>query len=237
MNGLLIAAGEAGADRLCASLGAHRSPVEHLRGLFRGAEVEVSWERIFAPGLLSHARIVRVTSGEGLEIANLVAMPEPALAAPVLGVELVRVREGEALVVADLSPCVESPLHEPLPAAPQPEGFTPLRSLPAWFERWRSPHAIAGTVAWPQGAPSVRTCVLACVEGFVAQVQSAVPLAPGSEAERARVEAVWSAQRDWARDHRESDRGLRLLDTIVGPERARLFVREVMFPDPPARER
>ncbi len=230
----LIRAVEAAADALVRGLGGAVVPGGEVRGAHRGAEVVVRWLLLEAPSV-SHARVVTVFAESGLEIANLVVRPAPSRPAPILGVELVSVRPGEALVVVDASSVDASLMHRAGVDGErgQPgEGATlPLEpvghALPAWFERWRSPSALVGRARLPQQADALWAVLQARVGNYASQVLHAEDCS--DPAAVARITSVHAA---YARDHREEDRGLRLLDKLVGEAAARRLMGEVMFPAP-----
>ena len=201
----------------------------HAAGTWKGAPVTIE-TRAWRGGAVRWARVATV-SGGGLEIGNVMALPQLDLTLPILGADLVSLgaRGAGVMIAADLSPVLPagdarerqlrafatrlSPYHD----------LTPGGELPAWCARWFSPHALyvrPTAEELPRAAEAFRETVCE----FVA-LSAAATAEPGSRA------AVAEAQRGYAAAHREDDRGLGLLGRMFGEQWADRYLREVLFPD------
>ncbi len=151
--------------------------------------------------------------GPGLEIHNLLWVPDPGLRAPLVGVDVVDVGRPELVVVADAS--------WPTAAGAQaaPSRFPPPGPLPQWCGRFFSPTPLFARVTRAQ------------LPAAWAEMEERVALL--GEAVRRGEPALASAaswQQDYLDAHRTEDRGLLLLHTIFDPAWARSFLEQVLFP-------
>lgn len=165
-------------------------------------------------------------SGAGLEIANLLCIPEADRPWPVLGVDLVGLGRDTASGVADLTPMVEPAEAERqlLPLARRREAGAVLPSagaLPAWC-RGFSRHALFVRV----GADQAGTLC----EQLPDYVGALVEIARGEPIRPERSDLTRERQRAYLAAHLEEDKGLLLLEKVFDPGWARQFLRTVMFP-------
>ena len=121
-----------------------------LDGTWRDRPVVLA-ARAYAGPEVRFARFVEVRGGE-LEIGNIMVLAAPALALPILGVDLIDVGRDRAVVVADLSPVTadvaeRAAQHDVVRArrAGQP-ALAAGGDLPPWATPWFSPAAVLARV-------------------------------------------------------------------------------------------
>lgn len=169
-----------------------------------------------------------VVYGETLQIGNILCIPDPNYAVPILGADLVSVRSDSMMIAADLSPVSSEPsIHkdqmEELARAsarcePVPSGGT----LPDWAQQLFSPHALYTRIAPSQTEIAYEALeVFPCT--FVRLVKMAHP-APQT------APAIAAAQSHYADVHRADDKGLRLLAAMFGMVWAERYLEKVLFP-------
>jgi hypothetical protein len=228
VTGALAALGRAAEERLVAALGLGPAPLapelERVEGRWKGAPVVLT-ARAWSGRSIAWARAVHVEGG-ALEIANLLALPRPALPLPILGADLVRMADRSALVAADLSPIVargaerDAQLAAIARHAPLPRKLPSAGDLPLWARRVFSPHALFVRV--PSGE---ETAVWPTLEGYVAalaELASASPPAAAGE--------HGAAQAAYLKAHREEDRFLALLARMFDRRLAGRVADELLFP-------
>jgi hypothetical protein len=178
----------------------------------------------YAGPRVRYARFVRVW-GRELAIGNALALSDPELALPILGVDLVGISREMVVAVADLSPVVPSPSeHERRLSAAAREAAPnlPQAEVPAWCRSWLSPDALVTRVSATE-LPGVAVAVAEYGRAFVELARRARSNGAGASVE--------AAQREYGRVHRADDRGLKLLGKIFDASLAARFLDEVLFPD------
>lgn len=202
------------------------------QGSWRGSPVELH-ARAYCGRRARYARSVLVRGG-GLDIGNLLVLPAPEHALPILGADLVGFGKDTGVIVVDLS-------EPPAAIAPRPssarrglgsergEGDTAARlglrsagELPAWAEPWFSPDVLFARVS-PEQMPIAAAALLDRCEAFVELARESWPWPE-------RADALERWQHAYSESHRKDDRGLRLLHKVFAPELADRVLREVLFP-------
>ena len=176
---------------------------------WKGGKVTLA-ARAYSGAAVRFARFVELSGGD-LEIANLLCFPRAGLALPLFGADLVSFSAEHALIAADLSL---------VPVAPFPPSALPsARAPPSWSGF--SPDALFARIE-PLQRAAADAALFARVDRLCALV--------GEPPEPAGAGARAAAQEQYARSHREDDRGLRMLARLFGDAWAGRFLREVMFP-------
>ncbi len=183
-------------------------------GVWRGQPASIR-ATAYEGGGVRYARFVEVR-GEGLEIANVLCLPDPSLRAPMLGVDLVHARAGHPVVVADLLPGDEGD------GGGSVSSREPAAALPRWAEQFFSPDALVLRPALDRLDAAVARAVQTAWT-FRDRLQTA-PRDPG----RAPARARW--QDAYCHAHRRDDRALGMLARIFGDDWAARFTAEVLFP-------
>ncbi len=210
------------------SLTPHPLPpgMERAQGEWRDGLLTLE-ARAFTGPRVRYARFVSIR-GSGLEIANALVFPVPGAGAPIFGADLVDLSARGALAAIDLSPVCEggardrqlsaiSGFVEHLPKLPR------AGELPEWSARWFSPHAFHARLA-PEQAPVAGEALLAFARAFLGALQQ-TPVGGLSAASELALQA------EYARAHREGERGLQLLPKVFGTDWATPFVAKVLFPE------
>jgi phycocyanobilin:ferredoxin oxidoreductase len=187
-------------------------------GSFKGVKIALE-ARGYAGGAIAFARFVEVWGG-ALEITNLLCLPRTSRALPIFGADFVSVSSQSAMFAADLSPVPGAP-----PVAALVHALPSAGELPGWCQGVFSPHPLFVRVAADRRDEAC-AAALERVDQFCALAAAEGPA--GSERE------ILDAQREYARAHLEDDKGLDMLGRIFGDAWAQRFLREVMFPAPPA---
>lgn len=219
--------------QLADALDLHPMPLEprmaHATGTLRGAPVEIETSA-WTGDVVRYARFATV-AGEGLEIGNLLCLPDPRYPLPIFGADLVAARRDMVMFAADLSIVTCDPnervrqlaaLEHALHGAPS---LPPGGELPAWCVRWFSPHALY-TRFDPAREFTEATQAFAIYPAlFAAMARDAIRDTAGSA-------AIAAAQAGYQAAHREDDKGLRLLAAMFGTEWAAKYIDTVLFPAP-----
>ncbi|MBL8954608.1 MAG: hypothetical protein JNK82_27770 [Myxococcaceae bacterium] len=188
---------------------------EAAEGRFRGRPAWLS-SRTFAGGGLRFARFVTVT-GDGLDIGNVLCIPEPTSPLPIFGADVVGLGADAIVAAADLSPMSHG---LPLPQLPSHTLPSPNGELPPWAARWFSPQAFVTRTHVGQAA-GVERVVTGYAEAFLGLLAARAPA--GSD--------LTEAHLAYCRDHREQDRALGMLRKIFGEAFSREFLSTVLFPE------
>lgn len=188
---------------------------ESVIGSFRGRPARLSACALVGPRI-RWARFVTIV-GDGLEIGNLLCIPEAHAQLPIFGADLVGLGGGDVVVAAaDLSPVDRS---MPLPRLPR-HALPTGGALPAWATRWFSPHALI-TRTRASDARAIAQVVTGYAQAFIGLATSA---GQGGR--------DYTAQHlEYCRDHRDEDRALGMVGKIFGAEFARDFISGVLFPE------
>ncbi len=188
---------------------------ESVIGSFRGHPARL-WACVLRGPRIRWARFVTIV-GDGLEIGNVLCIPEPSTELPIFGVDLVGLGGGDTVVAAaDLSPVDRTAPLPPLPVHALPVGG----ALPAWATRWFSPHALI-TRTRACDAHAIARVVTGYADAFV-----------GLASRAGKGGRDFTTQHlAYCRDHREEDRALGMLARIFGPDFSRAFISTVLFPE------
>ena len=195
-------------------------------GVWKGAPVAID-TRAYRGGPIRYARFA-VVRGAGLEIGNLLCLPDVAHPLPILGADLVALRQESGMVAVDLSPT--------LPPGPERDAqlaglarrralhppFPPGGRLPDWCAAWFSPHAL-----YTRG-PLAELAEVA--EAFGDFPRAFADLARRSEPRPPLALQVAAVQEGYAAAHRTDDKGLNLLAKMFGGDWAERYVGDVLFP-------
>lgn len=198
-----------------------------MHGSWRDAPAELH-TRAWAGPRVRYARCASL-SGAGLCIGNLLVVPAPAFASPILGVDLVAAGRDTALLAADLSPTQGpgSPARPPAERALHDVHATlaelpPAGALPAWAARCFSPSPLFVRV--PTSRLSLAgEAVLALSRWLVADLRGAV-------ADDAGAAATDRAAREYMAAHLDDAQTLGMLAKIFRPGPADRYARMVLFP-------
>jgi hypothetical protein len=193
-----------------------------LNGSWKGSPV-VLMARAYSGARIGYARFVDIVGG-GLEILNVLALPRPRHAAPMLGADLVGLGKDTAIVVCDLSPvpgAAEGPLSAAELARLQALDL-PRGALPAWCAPWFSQQALCTRIAAAR-AESASSALQLYADRFIELAGAA----PTAERER----DIADRQGRYCAAHRNDDRGLTLLHRLFEATLADRFLREVLFPE------
>jgi len=191
-----------------------------LEGEWRGEPASLG-SRCYAGGAIRYGRVTELIA-RGFEIGSLVFFPTLDRRAPILGVDLVEHAEGGGLFVADLSPVFDGAAPDAAMARAAAE-LPPAGELPSWAAEVFSKTPIFARVP---SAAAAATPLRSAASAFASSVAACAP-------DGAAVETVRAAQARYVRAHREDDRALGLLAKVFGPERARWYIHEVLFPEVP----
>lgn len=195
-------------------------------GVWRDAPVTIE-TRAYRSERVRYARFA-VILGQGLEIGNLLCLPEPALPVPIFGADLVAARRDLAMIAADLSPT--------LPVGPgrdrQLAGIAARRAsgpilpsggeLPAWAAERFSPHTLYTRIT-PDD-------LSLAVEAFRAYPAACIDAVTMTDPLPALSSQVASAQDTYMTAHRVDDKGLGLLRRMFGAAWADRYLTDVLFP-------
>ena len=198
----------------------------HADGSWKGAPVTIE-TRAYLGAVVRYARFARVVA-PGLEIGNVLCLPDPSHPLPILGADLVALGRETGMVAVDLSPT--------LPPGPEREAqLAPLASLraghprlppggplPDWCSAWFSRCALYTRVDRSQTGQAV------CA--FRDFPRAYIDLVHSSYARPHLARSVASAQDRYAAAHRTDDKGLGLLAKMFGLEWAERYLAEILFP-------
>jgi hypothetical protein len=165
--------------------------------------------------------------GGGLEIGNLLCLPEADRPWPILGIDLVGLGRETAVAVADLTPTSEDGRLQLAGLARRREGHAPLPSageLPGWCKAF-SPQALFVRVR-PDEGPALRAQLLDFVDALA-------ELVPNEPAHPELKQTLRARQNAYLKAHLEDDKGLLLLERVFEAGWARRFLEGVMFPEDP----
>lgn len=195
-------------------------------GDWRDAPVTIE-TRAYRGERVRYARFA-VVLGQGLEIGNLLCLPEQALPVPIFGADLVAVRRDLAMIAADLSPTVP----------PGPERDRQLATiatrravgpdlpsggeLPAWAAERFSPHTLYTRIS-PDELPLAVDAFRAYPDAFIEGVMMTDPRTALSN-------QIAGAQDAYMTAHRVDDKGLGLLRKMFGAAWADRYLTDVLFP-------
>jgi len=199
-----------------ASLGDER----RMEGDWRGEAASLG-SRCYEGPAVRYGRVTNFAARD-IEIASVVFFPRLDRRAPILGADLVEHAQGAGLLVADLSPIFAGAPIDPAMARAAAE-LPSAGELPSWAAQVFSKAPIFARVT---SADAAAKGLRAAASAFVTSVNTCAPDAPA-------VESVRAAQSRYVRAHREDDRALGLLAKVFGPERARWYIHEVLFPEVP----
>jgi phycocyanobilin:ferredoxin oxidoreductase len=195
-------------------------------GTWKGERVTLE-TRAYASGTIRYARFATLV-GPDLEIGNILCLPDPRYALPILGADLVALGRATGMIAADLSPTLPpgpEREHQLAPLAARRAASAALPSsgaLPAWCDAWFSPHALYTRVSSEQAEAATRAYAIFPDE-FMELIRQARPR-PDQGA------AVRAAQAGYAAAHRTDDKGLGLLATMFGAAWADRYIDRVLFP-------
>ena len=195
-------------------------------GAWKGEPVSLE-TRAYAGGAIRYARFAQLV-GPGLEIGNVLCVPDPLYPLPILGADLVALGRATGMLATDLSPT--------LPPGPERDhqlaSFPSLGlarsslpsggALPGWCQAWFSPHALFTRVPLER-ADEARRAFAVFPRVFTRLARQATPR-PDQAA------AVRAAQAGYAAAHRADDKGLGLLARMFGAAWADRYVGEALFP-------
>ena len=198
----------------------------HAEGVWKGAPVAID-TRAYRGGPIRYARFA-VVRGAGLEIGNLLLLPDVTHPLPILGADLVALRQESGMVAVDLSPT--------LPPGPERDAqladlarrralqppFPSGGRLPDWCATWFSPHAL-----YTRGPLAELAQVADAFNDFP---RAFVELARRSGPQPALAAHVAAVQEGYAAAHRTDDKGLNLLAKMFGGDWAERYVGNVLFP-------
>lgn len=224
----IVAAAEA---LLCEGLGLRPLPIEpelaRMHGSWRDAPAELV-TRAWTGPRVRYARVAAV-SGAGLCIGNLLVVPAPAFASPILGVDLVAAGRDTALLAADLSPTQApgSPARSRAERALQDihaqlAGLPLAGALPAWATHCFSSSPLFVRVPMSQ-LPRAGEAVLALSRWLVADLCDAA-------ADDAGAAATDGAAREYMAAHLEDAQTLGMLAKIFRSGPTDRYARMVLFP-------
>lgn len=167
--------------------------------------------------------------GEGVEIGNVVVIPDARRALPILGCDWVSVTPSKAMMAFDLSPTrsVAPPWNEELAAWRQAsDDLVQAEGLPAFCSRFFSDCSLFTRV----GPEAAERLVTAFEEGMAlfARLADTAPIDTEHAAETASTIDAYN------RAHREDDPAMDMLHHTFGRAWSERFLREVMFPTLPA---
>ena len=183
------------------------------QGTWRGQALTLT-AQAFEADRLRYGRLVTI-SGEDVDIANLLCLPDPRRRTPMLGIDLVRVRPDHVVIAADLVPTLP-PVHA------RASG-----TLPRWAEAFFSADPLVYRGA-PEGSATPLAAMWHRVQSFARELRA------DAEARGADEECDHTARLAWqdayCHAHRRDDRALGLLGRMFGEEWAQEFIDVVMFP-------
>lgn len=187
----------------------------HAEGSWRSKPAKVT-VHAFRGETVRFARFVTI-EGEGLEIGNVLCLPEKNQPLPIFGIDLVGLGGETAVAVADLSP-VDAGCTRPRFGAREvlPSGGV----LPGWATRWFSSQPLF-TRTTARDVPIISAQVHDYAEAFIALARAAEP-----------TEADFTALHlGYCRDHRVEDRALSMLGKMFGASYAAELISTVLFPE------
>ena len=225
-----LAATEEAERQIVSALGLAVSPLDpglaHAEGAWKGQPVTIE-TRAYRGGQIRFARFARLW-GAGLEIGNLLCLPDAEHPLPILGADLVALGRESGMLAVDLSPT--------LPPGPERDAqLAPLAArraahpalpsggeLPAWCADWFSPQALYTRVGVERAGEA-----LDAFRDFPSVfIELARTVAPRPDL----ADHVSTTQAGYAAAHRTDDKGLGLLARMFGPSWAQRYLDEVLFP-------
>jgi hypothetical protein len=195
-------------------------------GAWKGQPVTLE-TRAYAGGAIRYARFAQLI-GAGLEIGNILCLPDSLYPLPIFGADLVALGRASGMVAADLSPTLphgrerERQVASLAPLAFARSCLPPGGALPGWCEAWFSPYALYTRVSAEQAAEA-RRAYNAFPRVFAELVRRTRPRAD-------QVPTVRSIQAGYVAAHRTDDKGLGLLATLFGRAWADRYISEALFP-------
>ena len=195
-------------------------------GTWKGRPVTIE-TRAYQGGVVRYARIA-LLKGPGLEIGNLLCLPQVTHPLPILGADLVVLSRETGMVAVDLSPTLppgperDAQLASLVARRARQPSLPPGGALPDWCAAWFSPCALYTRVT-----PSQREAASAAFQDFPSAF---VDLARASSPRLDLLAQVASAQAGYAAAHLRDDKGLGLLAKMFGREWSERYLSEVLFP-------
>lgn len=183
-----------------------RADLAAARGTWKGAPVTLS-ARAWAGDRTALFRVV-ILEGEGLEIANLLALPAAGAGDQIFGADLVAARPDAALVVADLSPVQDA------------SRISTAAGLPPWAAAVFSNEPLLLRISRPERDAALQR-LHRLADRFLAPRACAQPSA-----------IYQPALSRYLHAHRADERTRGLLARIFGAEWTDTFIEQILYPLP-----
>jgi phycocyanobilin:ferredoxin oxidoreductase len=197
-------------------------------GTLRGNPVVIE-TRMYVGPQIRFARFATITGGGGFAIGNALCLSRPEIPLPIFGADLVALSADAAMIAVDLSPVVPLGSERDAQLGPLAEArsnhaaLPPAGDLPSFCASWFSPFALFTRVG-----PSERAAALAAYLDFP---RTFVVIARGEPRPSMSPEEVDAAQASYLTDHRNDDKGLRMLARLFGADWSARYISSVLFPE------
>jgi phycocyanobilin:ferredoxin oxidoreductase len=201
-------------------------------GELRGNPIVIE-TRMYVGPQIRFARFATITC-EGdvcFGIGNALCLSRPEVCLPILGADLVALSADAAMIAVDLSPVVPAggardAQLKPLAEARASHSALPSGGeLPSFCASWFSPFALFTRIE-----PSARSAAFAAYSdfsrAFVAIARRAQVDSPSMSPEE-----VNAAQVSYLADHRNDDKGLRMLARLFGADWSARYSATVLYPE------
>lgn len=199
-------------------------------GSIRGNPIVIE-TRMYVGPRIRFARFATIV-GESVSIGNALCLSAAEDALPIFGADLVTFSADAAMLAADLSPVLPPGSARDAQLAPLAElrARRPLLpvggELPGFCASWFSPFALFTRIDLAARSEAI-TAYLDFPRAFVAIARRA-RAEPSSSMSPA---AVLDAQASYLADHRNDDKGLRMLARIFGADWSERYISRVLFPE------
>jgi len=201
-------------------------------GTLRGNPIVIETRAYVGPQM-RFVRFATIT-GEGLSIGNALCLSRPEVALPIFGADLVALSADAAMIAVDLSPVLppgaerDAQLALLAEARAKHPAFPPAGELPSFCAAWFSPFALFTRVG-----PSASSEAFAAYSDFHRAFAGIARRAHGEPPPPMKMspDEVIAAQASYLADHRNDDKGLRMLGRLFGADWSARYISSVLFPE------
>jgi phycocyanobilin:ferredoxin oxidoreductase len=206
------------------------SDLARAEGTLRGNPIVIETTMYVGPQI----RLARFATilGEGLAIGNALCLSRPEIPLPIFGADLVALSADATMIAVDLSPVLPQGAERDAQLALVAEAraahpaFPDGGELPSFCASWFSPFALFTRVD-----ALARSAALSAYSDFHRVFVAIARRARGDSPPSMSPAEVRAAQASYLADHRNDDKGLRMLARLFGVDWSSRYIVRVLFPD------